>query len=97
MIYNDWIDVSKGIDINKTGTSKACIICSYWHFLEKGFKFQSSVCNGCHDVLMFIDINSIAILNIHGVNYCCIIVVFLLVKRVLNTLFATKMMKTLSN
>lgn len=26
---------------------------------------------GGHDVLMSIDINSIAILNIHGVNYCC--------------------------
>ena len=42
------------------------------NFLDKGFKFQSSVCNGYHDVLiMSIDINSITILNIHGIDYRC--------------------------
>ena len=40
-----------------------CIICHYWKFL-----------NGSRDVLMMsIDINSIAILNIHVVDYFCII------------------------
>ena len=44
-------------------------------FFEKGFKFQSSVCNGCHDVLiMFVNINSVAISIIHSVDICCIIV-----------------------
>ena len=50
------------------------VICHYWHFLDKGFKFQSFVCNGCHDVLkMSHNINSFAISNSHGVDYCCII------------------------
>ena len=41
----------------------------YYYFLDEGFKFQSTVCNGCHDVLMMsIDINNTAILNIPGVN-----------------------------
>ena len=32
------------------------------------------VCNGCHDVLMMsIDLNHIAILNIHGALYHCVI------------------------
>ena len=30
MIYNDRIDVSEGIDINKTSVSKECGI---WHYL----------------------------------------------------------------
>ena len=33
---------------------------------------QQAVCNGCHDVLMKF-IGSTAILNIHGVDYRCII------------------------
>ena len=36
--------------------------------------FQPDVCNGCHDVLlMSIKLNDVAILNIGGVDYCCII------------------------
>ena len=40
MLYYDRIDVSEGIDINKISTSKDCDIWHYWHFLNKGFKFQ---------------------------------------------------------
>ena len=36
----DRIDISEGIDINKTSESKECNICHYWHFLNKWFKFQ---------------------------------------------------------
>ena len=36
--------------------------------------FQLNVCNGCHDVLMiFVNLSDIAILNINGADYCCII------------------------
>ena len=41
VIYYDTIDVSKGIDVNKTSISKEYDICHYWYFLNKGFKFQS--------------------------------------------------------
>ena len=76
LYYNifDEIDVFEGIDVNKTSTCKECITCHYWYFLDKGFKFQPAFCNGCHDVLlMSIDLNSIAILNTHGLDYHCII------------------------
>ena len=73
MLYYERIDVSLGIDVNKTSASKECIICHYWYFSDKRFRFQPAVCNGYHDVLMSIYINSIAILNIHGVDYRCII------------------------
>ena len=52
MLYLDRIDVSEGIDINKTRKLKDCDICHYRYFLDKGFKFQPNVCNECHDSLM---------------------------------------------
>ena len=52
MLYFDKIDVSEGIDVNKTSASKECDICHYWYFLNYSFKFQPNVCNGCHDLLM---------------------------------------------
>ena len=40
---------------------------------EKVFKFQSSVFNGFHDILMMsIGISNIVILNIHGVDCRCV-------------------------
>ena len=41
------IDVSEGIDVNKTNSSKECGIIT----LSKGFNFQPNVCNRCHDLL----------------------------------------------
>ena len=59
MLYFDRIDVSEGIDVNQTSESKECNICHYWYFLDKDFKFQPNVCNGCYDLLMMF-INLIA-------------------------------------
>ena len=44
-------------------------------FVTSGrFKFQTYVCNGCHDLLMmYTDLNHIAILNINGIDYYYII------------------------
>ena len=52
MLYFDSIDVSEGIDVNKTSASKECYICHYWYFLNYRFKFQPNVCNRFHDLLM---------------------------------------------
>ena len=74
MLYYDRIDVSEGINVNKTSESNECNIFHYWYFLYKGFKFQPGFCYGCHDVLMMtITLSDIAILNIHVVDYRCII------------------------
>ena len=37
MLYYDRIDVSEGIDINKTKASKECDVFHYWYFLDKEF------------------------------------------------------------
>ena len=74
MLYFDRIDVSDEIDVNKTSASKECDICHYWYFLNYSFKFQPNVCNRCHDLLiMSMNLSDIAILNIKGSNYHCII------------------------
>ena len=86
MLYYDRIDVTDGTDANKTNARdlklkckkckklKECILCHYWYLLDKEFKFQQDVCNGCHDVLMmYMNLSDIAILNIQGVNYRCIL------------------------
>ena len=38
-LYYDRIDVSRGIDVNKTSASKECDICQYLYFLNYSFKF----------------------------------------------------------
>ena len=74
MIYYDRIGVSERIDINKTSESKECDIWYYWHLLNKGYKFQTNVCNGCYDWLMMsMNLSNIAILNIKSDDYSCII------------------------
>ena len=65
--------MSEGIDPAKSNKSKECMICHYW-FLNHGFKFQDSVCNGCHDLTMLsIIISDIAIVTVKNVDYLCII------------------------
>ena len=62
------IDVSEGINVNKTSASKECELFHYWFFKDVGFKFEEHVCNGCHDLLtMAYSLENIAILNKKGV------------------------------
>ena len=72
MLYYDRIDFSKRIDVKRK--SKECNICCYCYFLNKGFKFQPNVCNGYHDLsMMYMNLSDLAISNIKGGDYLCII------------------------
>ena len=74
MLYYHRIDVSEGIDINKSSELKECDICHYWYFSDKGFNFQPHVCNGWHDLLMMsMNLSNIVILKIKNSDYHCII------------------------
>ena len=74
MLYYDRIDISEGIDINKTSGSKECDVFHYSYFLNYSFKFQQNVCNRCHDLLMMsVSLSNITILNIKNSDYHCII------------------------
>ena len=70
MLRYQKIDISEGIDVNKTNVSKECEVCHYWFFKDIGFKFQEHVCNKCHDLLIIAySLKDIAILNAKGNNY----------------------------
>ena len=74
MLWYQKIDVSEGIDINKTNASKECELCHYWLFKDIGFKFEEHVCNKCHDLLTIAySLKDIAILNAKGATFRCIL------------------------
>ena len=74
MHYFERIDASEGTDINKTSATKECDNYHYWYYLNYSLKFQPNVCIRCHDLLiMSINLSDIAILNIKGSDYHCII------------------------
>ena len=51
MLQYKKIDVSEGIDVNKTSASNECELSHYWFFKDVGLKFEEHVCNGCHYLL----------------------------------------------
>ena len=74
MLYYERIEVSDGTDIKKTSALNEYDVFHYSYFLNYSFTFQPNVCNTCHDLLMmFINLRDIAILNIKGSDYLCII------------------------
>ena len=74
MLQYERIDVSEGIDFNKSDKSKECMICHYWYFKDIGYKYEPLVCKRCHGLLMVVyDLKDFMILNIKGVDYRCYI------------------------
>ena len=66
MLYYDKIDIRQGSDVAKSNNSKKCMVCHYW-FSNRRFRFQDSVCNGCHDLAMlYLNISDIAIIAVKG-------------------------------
>ena len=69
MLEYDRIDISEGIDMNKTSASKECDICYYWYFLNKNIRYEAFLCNGCHDLIQKSpSFDDVAIVSIKG-NY----------------------------
>ena len=65
MLEFDRIDISEGIDVNKTNLSKECDISHFWYFKDIGLKSEPYLCNGCHDLMQeAISFNNIAIVYI---------------------------------
>ena len=70
MLEYDRIDISEGIDVNKTSLSKECDIFHYWYFNDIGFKYEKYLCNGCHDLMQKVmSFNSVAIVYVEGGAY----------------------------
>ena len=74
MLEYNRIDISKGIDTNKTSASKECNICHNRYFLDKNFNYEPCLCNGCHDLMQKVVVKSysfkhVAIVSIKGNDY----------------------------
>ena len=71
MLEYDRIDISDGIDVNKSSDkSKECDICHYWCFLNKNFTYQAHLCNGCLDLMQkATSFNDVAMASIKGSDY----------------------------
>ena len=70
MLEYDRIDISEGIDVNKTNASKEYDIWNYWYFKEIGFKYELYFCNGCHDLMQkAMSFNDAAIAFVKGSAY----------------------------
>ena len=68
MLEYDRIDISEGIDVNKSSNSRECSLCHFWYFIDKNFK--KDLCNGCHDMSMkAVSIKSLAIVYSKGNAY----------------------------
>ena len=50
MLAYERIDISDGIDVNKTDESKGCTLCHYWYFLDKSFSYGPYLCDGCYNM-----------------------------------------------
>ena len=70
MLEYDRIDISERLDINKTNSSTECDICYYGYFLDKGFKYEPYLCNGCHGLMQkAMNFSDAVIVAIKGSDY----------------------------
>ena len=67
MLEYNRIDVSEGINIKKTNSSKECKICHYWYFRNIGFKYEPHLCDDCHGLMQkAVSFNDVAIVYVKG-------------------------------
>ena len=65
MLEYDRIDISEGINVDKTNKSKECMLCHYWYFLDKSFSYGPYLCDGCYNFSQkSIDFKNISIAHI---------------------------------
>ena len=70
MLKYDRIDISEGIDVDKTDRSRECKFCHYWYFLNKNFSYIPFTCDGCYDAVQrSTDFKDIVIVHIKSNAY----------------------------
>ena len=59
------IDISEGIDVNKTNLSKECDIAHYCYFKKIAFNYEPYLCNGCHNLMQkAMSFNNVAVVHV---------------------------------
>ena len=51
-VYCSRTDIFDSSDVNTNKTSKECMVCDFWYFVDKRYRVQGFVCNDCHNILM---------------------------------------------
>ena len=70
VLHYERINISEGIDINKSNKWNKCVIYHYWYFKDKGFKYEPYVCSKCYDISMMpYKLEIIAIRKVEVVDY----------------------------
>ena len=70
MLKYERIDISEGIDINKTNKSKECMLCHYWYFPDKNFSYGPYLCDCCYNIMQkSINFKNIAIFHVRESKY----------------------------
>ena len=70
MLESNRIDISEGIDVNKTNAAKECDIWHYWYFKDIGFKYEPHLCYGYHDLTQkAMSFNDVAIIYVKASAY----------------------------
>ena len=70
MLEYDRVDISEGINANKTSASKECDIFHYWYFKDIGFKYKPYLCNRFHDLMQkAMSFNDVAIIYVKDSEY----------------------------
>ena len=70
MLVYERIDISDGVDVNKSYKSKEGTLCHYWHFLDKSFSYGPYLCEGCYNMTQKCnELKNIAIIRIKKTVY----------------------------
>ena len=51
MLKYDKIDITEGIDVDKSNNSRECMFCHYWYYLNKNFSYGPFTCDGCYNIV----------------------------------------------
>ena len=69
MLKYDKIDITEGIDVDKTNKSRECMFCHYWCYLNKNFSYGPFTCDGCYNIVQRSDFKNIAIVRVKNNAY----------------------------
>ena len=70
MLGYNRINISEGIDVDKTNRSKKFTLCHSWYFLNKNFTYGPYLCDGCYDIMQkSTDFKNIAIVHVKKCVY----------------------------
>ena len=51
MLEYDRIDLFEGADVKESEeNSTECSLCKFWYFVDRNFKYQTYLCDGCHSM-----------------------------------------------